>query len=206
MNVHHTKKHPFYTAWRNALIMLKNRNYTFDVEAEKVTEDDLLHWIKESGEHHQLCVRTNEDGSTQKMLMYCTAEPKVGIKTVRKLHAALKSSDISKALIIYKQSITPFAKQAIKQLTQDNIAIETFQIIELSIDIIQHKYVPKHTVLSQQEKQKVLAKYQGESKQYPKILLGDPIVRYFGLDKGDMLKIERFFENYGEYVTYRVVT
>ena len=66
--------------------------------------------------------------------------------------------------------------------------------------------MPKHTVLSQQEKQKVLAKYQAESKQYPKILLGDPIVRYFGLDKGDMLKIERFFENYGEYVTYRVVT
>jgi DNA-directed RNA polymerases I, II, and III subunit RPABC1 len=204
MEVVHTQKHPFYTAWRNAMTMLKNRGYTFEEEAE-VEEGDFVHMLTERGEHHQLCVREREDAA-QKLLMYCTMEPKVGIKTVRKLHGALKSSDIRNALVIYETSITPFAKQAIKGLTQEGITIETFRTIELAVDIIQHKYVPKHTVLTGKEKAEVLDKYDKNWKQYPKILQGDPIVRYFGLDKGDMIKIERFYENYGEYVTYRVVT
>ena len=198
-----TRKNPYYQAWCNATTMLRNRSYHTE---EELSEEELLRQLHEHGDHHLLCVRTGPSGAQEKLLLYCTMESKVGIKTVRKLHQALTSSDIEDAVIIYETSITPFARQAIKTLlTQEGLRIEAFRLLELAIDLIQHRYVPKHTLLTPEQKAEVLRTYESNEELYPKLLKNDPCARYYGMKPGDMVKVERYYENYGEYVIYRMV-
>jgi len=68
-----------------------------------------------------------------------------------------------------------------------------------------HHLVPKHEVLTQEEKKEVLEMFGVEKEQLPKILDSDPACKEIGAKKGDVLRILRKSETAGESVYYRVV-
>ena len=75
----------------------------------------------------------------------------------------------------------------------------------MKADILQHKLVPEHTILSEEEDQKVLDDLNVRLDQIPKILPTDPVVKAIDAKVGDILKITRKSETAGIFVAYRVV-
>jgi DNA-directed RNA polymerase subunit H len=66
-----------------------------------------------------------------------------------------------------------------------------------------HILQPKHTILKQEEAEKLLEKYNVSFAQLPKIKIIDPALPE-GANVGDVIKIERKDET-GTHVYYRVV-
>lgn len=74
----------------------------------------------------------------------------------------------------------------------------------MSTEILKHELVPKHIVLTKEEKEKILKKYGVKEAQLPKILASDPVVKLIGAKPGDLIKIIRE-ENGKKYIYYRIV-
>ena len=72
-------------------------------------------------------------------------------------------------------------------------------------DILKHKLVPEHTILSKSEINKVMKELDIHPEQLPKIKSDDPVCKAIEAKSGDILKITRKSHTAGKFVTYRLV-
>lgn len=61
----------------------------------------------------------------------------------------------------------------------------------VKLDILKHVLVPKHTILTSQEKENLLADLNVSEFQLPSILHKDPVIEILKAKQGDIIKIER---------------
>lgn len=81
---------------------------------------------------------------------------------------------------------------------------QIFQMNKLIINIMQHELVPEHIIIKNDEKQKLLERFDIASfSQLPIILKSDPVAKFIGMRRGDICKIIRPSETSGRYETYR---
>ena len=84
--------------------------------------------------------------------------------------------------------------------------VEIFTMLEFTINIIDNIYVPKHILLTLEEKTELLEDYVNiKEYQFAKIFITDPIAKYYGAQKGDIFRIIRPSEATGESIYYRLV-
>ena len=117
----------------------------------------------------------------------------------------MKDENVFRAVMVVQQGLTSFAKQALHNTAGSKYKVEQFLEKELLVNITEHILVPKHSLLTPKEKQALLQKYKLKETQLPRIQMKDAVSRYFGLNRGDVLKIERPSETAGRYITYRLV-
>lgn len=76
---------------------------------------------------------------------------------------------------------------------------------EKKIKISTHDLIPKHTKLSDSEKQKVLEQYNITIKELPSIFITDAALLPLKVKVGDIIKIERSSPTSGKSIFYRGV-
>ena len=78
-----------------------------------------------------------------------------------------------------------------------------FKENDLIVNITHHELVPKHLKLNREEKE-LLTRYRLKESQLPRIQREDPVARYLGLKRGEIVKIIRRSETSGRYASYRI--
>lgn len=105
-------------------------------------------------------------------------------------------------IMILQNKITNQAQKCVDVLP---FKVEIFQITDLLVNITKHVLKPKHHVLTDREKHKLLKKYNVEEKQLPRMSATDAVARYYGLRRGQVVKVTYSGEITQSHVTYRCV-
>ena len=139
----------------------------------------------------------------QTIIVFFATKNKTGMKDVEAYIKQMQKAGIPQALLIIRDSITPSARQG---LTVDaDYTLELFTESELLVNITKHKLVPKHKLLTPAQKFELLDTYKLQDAQLPRMLITDPVARYYGLVRGQVVRIQRPSETAGTYITYRIV-
>ena len=75
----------------------------------------------------------------------------------------------------------------------------------MKFDIQEHKLVPKHEIMTEEEISEEFSDVDYNFKDLPKIKANDPVVEEIGAEPGNILRITRNSETAGKFVTYRIV-
>jgi len=138
-----------------------------------------------------------------RFLSFFTDERSVGVKTMRKLLSILEEKSIKRGIIIFPGNMTPSARKVIVAMS-NQFRLEEFSEADLLVNITHHTLVPMHQVLTLEEKKTLLEKYRMKETQLPRMQIADPVARYYGLRRGQVVKITRPSETAGRYASYRI--
>jgi len=83
--------------------------------------------------------------------------------------------------------------------------IEIFKKIELMMNLVDHMYIPKHILLTDEEKEIFYKEYNVSNEQMQKISIFDPVSRYYNAKKNDIFRIIRSSDITGTTFSYRLV-
>jgi DNA-directed RNA polymerase subunit H len=137
----------------------------------------------------------------EKALIWCIlGEATVGIAAMNTLYKVMKEKEIDRAIVVTEGRYTHAVKLGAKK-KQVELLPKSFPVF----DIFEHALVPFHQILSEKEKNQLLAQFKVKPYQMPQIKSGDPAVKVIGAKPGDVLKITRKSSTAGEHVTYRYV-
>jgi len=190
------------TVWQ----MLNDRGYSVDENEMNMTKQQFIDRFGMNLKREDLFIQVEnrDDASDRIFVSFPEVSKKVGCSVLKETVGRMQTLNVSRAILVIEQGLTPQAKQVISEAAK-NYRIETFQDSELLVNISQHKLVPKHEVLTANEVRELLKKYKVINAQLPRMLVTDPIARYFGLKIGQVVRIHRPSETAGTYITYRCV-
>lgn len=189
VNIEINGKDKIKTLLLNTLKMLANRKLINKSDINKI-HDDLSKDILEDTEY---IVNTLKNKITIKYI-----NTKLSSSYIQRLKSLL-GDDTYKILIVNDISANIY-----KQIMEYG-EVEVFWDHELMIDVISHDLVPKHILLSDEEKKQFLQAYDVKKNELPKLKITDPIARYYNMKVGDIVRIERPSITSGIGIIYRLV-
>jgi DNA-directed RNA polymerase I, II, and III subunit RPABC1 len=181
----------------NVIRMLAARGY----DTDNITENVI------NGNDQVLIFHEKKDPSSIIYVFHPEVSTKIGVYIIKQYIKEMRATEVNRAIVIVKDAVTAFAKQIFKDAAIDDeypVFIECFKENEFLIDKPMHILVPKHEIISEDEKKEVLEYYRITGNQMPKILSTDPIARYYRSTKGQVFKITRYSETCGETIYYRI--
>ncbi len=156
-----------------------------------------------NSEEEEFLITKIDDENKKIYVFFPKTSTKVGVFTIRQYIKEMQDNNVDQSIVIVKDEITAFAKKVF--IEAKPLIIECFKENELFVDKLNHVFVPKHELISEDEKKELYKVYKLKDGLLPKILSTDAITRYFGARKGQVFKITRDSESSGDYIYYRIV-
>ncbi len=189
---------------KNVITMLSNRVY-FDKSGKShklIIDGDGLKSMEGRGDF--------EDKGNNTFTVKVSTGDWYAFKIIyQKITAVGKQSDINDFFKDYAQHKKILIAQEYNKKIYDYVTKNHTQIFLESAfmqDIISHRDQPKFEILSPKEIEAVKLEYNINEYTTKKYLRSDPVVRYYGLRKGDIVRIIRPSLISGEAIDYRIVT
>jgi len=187
--------------------MLRDRGFAvgeseMDLGMTREVFDERFRQANLSRESLTMLKQMRDDPSVQ-MYVFFHKEAKVGVKDIREYTERMERDRVFRAILVVMKDLTPSGRKGL-EVIQSHFRLEWFLENELQVNITEHILVPKHEVLTSEEKRALLTRYKLKPSQLPRILWKDPVARYFGLQNGQVVKITRPSETAGRYVSYRL--
>ncbi|CAI9099696.1 OLC1v1036556C1 [Oldenlandia corymbosa var. corymbosa] len=198
------ESHRYYLSRRTVLEMLRDRGYAIpDAEIELSLQGFRDYYGEDPDVSRLRISASHKDDPNQKIMVIFSGPGAVKVNTVREIGSDIMNKGaLSRLMLIVQKQPT---SQATKALELFPFKVEVFRITDLLVNITKHILKPKHQLLTPAEKQNLLEKYNVEEKQLPRMLQKDAIAQYYGLQKGQVVKITYSSEATETRVTYRCV-
>ncbi|BDA50058.1 DNA-directed RNA polymerases I, II, and III subunit RPABC1 [Coccomyxa sp. Obi] len=193
-----------YRIRKTCLEMLNDRGYLIAQDELHMTKEGFKDRFGDDPRKDDLTILApKQDDPTEQIFVFYPEEEKVGVKTIKTFAERMRNEGVSRAVMVTMASMTPFAKQCLAEMAP-KYYIEVFTAAELLINITKHVLVPEHRLLTPEEKRTLLDRYKVRDTQLPRIQFNDPVARYYGMQRGHVVRIVRPSETAGRYVTYRL--
>lgn len=163
------KKNLWYQSIPFINSFLERRNYTFQ---HQLNEEIFLYQHNETGNPYFIILVFQE---------------KMGIEHLKSYIQHCENTIIKDIIIIYQNNITTNCLKVIEHLFQ--YSIELFSLDEFQYDITKlYYYIPHEKVVDEKIIKEMKEKYKNN---LPILLRNDPISRYFGFKRNDIIKVIR---------------
>ncbi len=194
-----------FRVWKTLNQMMADRGYIVEEDFSKITYQEWLQKNNNKATLNGIYYKKSEINPEEVFRLYFEyiGESKLSAKEISIFFSKMKDAKADSGIIVISGQLTSQAKQKMIDINYE-LQVECFNISELMVNITEHSYVPKHILLTKEEKKMLLKRYKIKEHQLPKILTTDPVAKYLGLKKGDVVKIIRDSETAGKYVTYRI--
>ncbi len=187
----------------NLIIMLSNRGL-IEKKNMKSTIDKLINNNNDMEMEFEINIDNPENYNTKipnKKIHVKFFDTKIMSMSKNSLIGNFIAKYFDEYKILIVENINPKIELTIhKHKTQTEI----FKFTSLITNIIDHYLVPKHIVLSPEEKKEVKNAYGVLDKNFPLILSNDPIAKYYNMKQNDVCKIIRKSKNSGRAISYRI--
>ncbi|KAK9056421.1 hypothetical protein SSX86_023782 [Deinandra increscens subsp. villosa] len=198
------ESHRYYLARRTLLEMLRDRGYDISDSEIELTLPQFrdLHGQHIDVDRLRISASHASDSQDKILAVFCgTGVVKVNV--IRWIATQIMNKQSLNRLIIVVQS--HITNQAMKAVELFPFKVEMFQITDLLVNITKHVLKPKHRVISDIEKEKLLKKFNLTEKQLPRMSQKDAIAQYYALEKGQVIEVTYNGEITGLHVTYRCI-
>lgn len=137
----------------------------------------------------------------KELLIFCwPTQGTVGVQVINHVRKIMKDEEIQKAIVITSGRFTQAAKTHARRR-----GIELIPRLFPSFNIFEHVFVPKHEIVSAEEREKLLSEYRVQPYQLPRLNASDPAAKAIDAKPGDIVRIIRDSPTAGKYTSYRYV-
>jgi len=150
--------------------------------------------------------RQRDDDTLLVFMASVDTEARAGVGIVRDMVKIMNDMNVkTHAILITNTGLTCSASAAIASLMNESKYITHMTRAFLMFDILNHRNVPPHRLLTPPEIENLLTSRNLKLSQFPSIKIDDPVCRYFGGKPGDVFEIVRNRPTVGHHFYYRTV-